>query len=853
MGTIQPELFYIPWGHRRKKSGNIFVRAFNPLTKKYEMIKKIKVEMYVSPNNKRYIYDYDPQITTGNKQLYVPHDPPMITNYNDLQEILQLPDDDEQRINYEYGDNMLGFDRDTWIQYPWNWKNDFLKHDEWVLADQYWENPESEPDKYIWVKNKNTPTIDGCEFEEITNKKCIMTFPSRDIVEIKNMPKGLWNITAYLDLDYEYSWTLETYVNSDIYAHNADYWRNTYVDMDFYDKWIEPYDTSEPPVYESKDDYYYFEDSKEDENKYQPSGVNNNSSLKYKPYNTDPDSNAPEFQPLYSDKSGNRNYNAYDNLGYIPTGWSAPENALAINVSSDGEPSLYKEFIGYWWNDIRYKGIDNNNSTQVFNYFYGISHPLEDNTICYRVNPPGFGCLVYVYQEMPDTFKMPMSFYRSCKSWGNGGLEQDIPYGDTGYSHYEGGCIFEVMYDDGTKAYFEPTCNNRYPTVCSATLQLKKGKNIIKSYAAPFYSGSIRGSSLLDASDPMSGNGEFERFVNDDTVNVVTIAEEDLDKIKNNTYVAESFNYYYASPGRVTIELVPMGLPPGVSVKSRMYKYYPNGGYYEVFDPQLADFTISSYNYSTALKFYFNGHYYGYFQAGFAPFDLVLSEGYGKNENIINGNNDIRSPIVYCGSMFEDVGIRMSQYEYSGWSTSANLAAIHKCGYPSYVNIENHSQYYTIIDTEDGLSTDQRKNEKFMKNRLGICCQSMLGSLKVEKYQFANTRMSGNGGHGTNALIGGKIVLFQGFDGTYDSGQDRCGLIGVINSNSSHIVDNYLDKCNCLNETGGFCNNPYNQQYYYLGDNLTKELAREFFGCYMFRNGFVDFVSSIPNDFVWAT
>lgn len=853
MGTIQPELFYIPWGRRKRGDGNIRIRVVNAETLLSEKIVGLEILMFNSSNN-RYCYDYDLD-AIGDRHCFTPTKPPQINNYNDLQEILDLPDDDETKMSYEYGLNMLSFDHDEYVPYPWDYRQNLLKREDFVMADKVWKNPESAPDVFVWEKNKNTPEIEGAEFEYLKDTSCKMTFESREVVVIKNMPKGVWNFIAYIDGDNPDTWTLDKKTNQRTYAPDKDYWRDNYIDMDFYNKWVAPYDNTNPKQYKNKNDYYYINEIES----YQPylDGIiyNSTRSMKNRPYDAVKDGVNPEHMPYYVPDVDHSDIN--DTHGNIAQGWNAPSEGNAINVSSSGKVSFYAEQKEIHWFDPRYKDrLDKNQITPYFNYFYGMNHVLPDNTIYYLVSAPSFRGTAIVKQQVEEggVCADPADFQLFVTDWG---YENPIP-GDpssthgTGYKRYyhkyEGGCQFEITYDDGTKAYAGANTRNTTPITygCYANLPLRKGRNIIRSISAPYYGGHIDKETRPNLNTAVVSDNQVQpRYLNDGHIETVTITESDLEAMKQGTYTPPVFNFCYAAPDRLTIRIVRKELPPGVKVVT----WYEEPPTPENPNPSHGQ----TYDYCNALEFYCGEQYFGYLQAGIAPYGCALASTYGMNIIVRSPyDSDVECCFYYEGfDLDEDSPYNKKNLqelepgEVGGLTASLYDKRILGGG---YISEEGSS---SIIEISPGIPYEAThkingRTVAVVKDITSrpLCCQLQLGGLRSDDWhRFPDTDSGTINGHIVEALLSGDIALYQTLNGHVVTGHEyHCPTAaGAATSHNCKIVSDYLSDCLCLNDSAEegedpkAAENPINQQYYYLGDGLTKEQAKEFLGIYMFR------------------
>lgn len=798
MGTVQPELFYIPWKHKRDNN-SIIIKVYNSETHLYEHIKGLRIY-----SNTGYIYCYDhivdsehpygqSQYTSSNLNVY---------NYYQLQDILSRPEDDPDRIRYEYGYGMLGLDNDRWIQYPWDYKKDLLKRDQWAMATQYWENPETQPATYTWIANENTPYVQGCEYTTIAETECIMTFSGRETVELLNLPKGQWKIQAVIDDTYELSWTIASYTNGNLYAPDSQYWRDRYINMDYYDTWVEPYINPTYPEYQNENDYYYYNETPT----YQPT-VN----MKNYPYNVAENAGAPEHYPVYySLPDGTYDTDIDDVHGTIASGWNAPSTGEYINVNSNGKCSLCGRYSQITWVDPRYiEYTEGKKVTPVYNYYFGASHLLSNNTIYYLVQGAVFEGRCNVYQENNinvENYRTPQVFEYYRFNWtSNYGTSYQMLF-------YEGGCVFEVEYEDGTTSEFtvlasQTTASNNS---CYATIKFKKGRNIIRCKSAPFYGGYLGqddNESTRGITNPVSD--AIQRYENDTHTEIVTITNDDLTALKNGTYVKPVFNFYYNVQYSLTIKIKQKSLPPNVVIYD------------------------SSYDYCNALEFYVNGQYYGYLQGGIAPVGLALRDRYGRNNIDIGlGVSTQHRPLtlIYYGNNMDDPPVDISQAVIA---TDVRNPSVYYDSAGNYSNFDVYSiddSYYILIDMD-------------VTNRDKLTVQSQLGVVSSVSRGYPSTSASVE--HTTSTLLCGQITLYQTLsNSTSPYGHaNECSYYAGSALFWARMLSNYLEDCNCLNETNGISGNNYNQQYYYLGDGLTKQKAQEFLGCCAFRTPNVEFIT----------
>lgn len=782
MGAVQPELFYIPWKHKGH-GDSVYIRIVNSETLQYEYINKIRIELQ-STNS--YIYDYE--VTEQyERSYYTPNYQMNISDYREYQRIIALPEDDPQKVMYEYGYGVMSYDSDKWVQFPWDYKEDFVRREDWALASQYWENPETSPYSYVWVENSNTPKINGGTFTLLKENECEITFSSRDIVEIQNMPRGIWCITAYVDFSAESCWTLAQNTNGTLYAPNSAYWRDIYMDMSFYDNWVEPYDTSDPKQYTDAHEYYYADQPES----YQPTG-----GYYHSPYNVIKNTDAPEHYPYYWQyPDGTYNTDLEDTDGNIPSVWTTPHSAYAVNISRNHKVSLFASDTGVTWIDPRWdEYLHGKTTTPMFNYFRGASHPLANNTIYYLVNGAQFNCTCNVYQQ----YKYGMTEYITPTQFDL----HNYAWAGSADLYYEGGCIFEVTYEDGSTSTAGVVSS--YDR-CYASLSLKRGRNIIKCISAPYYSGytQTNNNSPLRLHAPEIADMSY--YQNDTHTEVVNITREDLIAMQQGTYVIPVFNFYFAIKSQITIKIVRKGLPQGVVV--------------------VTDGGISTYDYCYAMEFYHNGTYCGYLQAGIAPYGVGLTTMYGMNYfDKGNENTHYMITLIYKGQDMDEPPIDISELELaSGFPTTISHDSSGNARNGSLFLAVNDDKYVYIYDMDE-------------PNRDKLVVFAQFGQISETTDDYES-----HWHHLANVLKCGRIALYHNTQNHADSNHiNNCSFMPRYSATSwGRMIGNLLEDCNCLNETNGICGNPTNQQYYYLGDGLTKQQAREFIGCLAFRSNSV--------------
>jgi hypothetical protein len=260
----------------------------------------------------------------------------------------------------------------------------------------------------------------------------------------------------------------------------------------------------------------------------------------------------------------------------------------------------------------------------------------------------------------------------------------------------------------------------------------------------------------------------------------------------------------------VTVKIKQKSLPPNVSVYG------------------------DSDNYCNALEFYVNGQYCGYIQCGIAPVGLGLRERYGRN-NVDRGigvsTQHSLLTVLYYGRNMGQLPVDISSAVIATGVTNPSVSYDSTGNYVSYDVYDINGSYYVLIDMD-------------IPEHNILTVQSQIG--RVNKATMGYPSLSSSVEHTTNTLTFGNIVMYQTLsNSTSPYGHaGSCSYYPSTSSNTwSRMLSNYLADCNCLNETNGISDNIYNQQYYYLGDGLTKQQAQELLGCCAFRTRNVEFIT----------
>lgn len=435
---------------------------------------------------------------------------------------------------------------------------------------------------------------------------------------------------------------------------------------------------------------------------------------------------------------------------------------------------------------------------------YELDRKLPNNTLILEGNELTFSATVNIWQEgyhnenggdRTDRYSAQGEKYYykpgDPEFYANAFKLDDDRLGDG----YLGGCQFEVTHEDGTVAIVDgyATQTSYFNGKTIVGLVLKRGRNTIRCIKPPAYGVKLYTypNNEIHSFSLMSDDKYY--FDMDNHTETVDITYEDLQQLKSGSYQPKTFDYYFNTP-KLDVEIVKLGLPPYTTT----YGTYDKDGRY------ISDYG-NCYDYCYALKFTYRGVYYGYLQVGIAPVGLLK-----------------------CHRGYYDNG-----HTWKSWTYVFNRDDYPDLDYDDPFVIDMTEPHHSILTAQS------------VGHLLYVTDDSLSGG--------GDWHHSNGSWHETTVVRFGSVRLLEHLGDHitwahhsyyhYPSYVDYnyCPL----SSNPRLMITNYLRLGNCLNETGGINpDNQVSQQYYYLGDGLTKEQANFFISTIAYRNESVHITDS---------